>query len=93
MIEDNEAIYDEQVYPLMAQVIEICQKNNIPFLASFQLTGGPRNDEEEAALLCSSAHLPPAKEGTEECLHRAYSAIFNRASASMMALTVTTTKT
>jgi hypothetical protein len=33
---DNEKIYDEQIAPLMSQIIEICKANNIPMFADFQ---------------------------------------------------------
>ncbi len=35
-MEDKEAIYDEQISPLMAQLIEVCQRNEVPMFASFQ---------------------------------------------------------
>lgn len=40
MLADNEKIYDEQIYPLMAQIIAICQTNNIPFAATFEYAPG-----------------------------------------------------
>jgi hypothetical protein len=33
---DLEKVYDEQISPLMAQIIEICQQHKIPMVASFQ---------------------------------------------------------
>lgn len=33
---DNELLYDEQIQPLMAQIIEICKANRIPMAASFE---------------------------------------------------------
>lgn len=32
---DKEQVYDEQIAPLMAQIIEICRAHQIPILASF----------------------------------------------------------
>ena len=32
---DLEAVYDEQIAPLMAQVIELCQEHQLPVIASF----------------------------------------------------------
>ena len=55
MIQDNEAIYDEQINPLMGQIIALCKEHGIPFIACFQLNDG---DEEDAPLLCSSANIP-----------------------------------
>lgn len=33
---DREKIYDEQISPLMQQIIKICQDNDIPVFAEFQ---------------------------------------------------------
>lgn len=33
---DKEAIYDEQISPLMTQIIAICKEHNIPMVAQFQ---------------------------------------------------------
>ena len=46
----KEEIYDEQINPLMAQIIEICKDNKIAFLANFRL---------EEDLVCTSAVLEP----------------------------------
>ena len=35
-MEDKEAIYDEQIAPLMTQLLEICQREGVPMFASFQ---------------------------------------------------------
>jgi len=35
-MKDKKAIYDEQIAPLVAQLIEVCQSEGIPFFASFQ---------------------------------------------------------
>lgn len=35
-IKDNEAIYDEQIAPLMTKIIAICKEHEIPMLACFQ---------------------------------------------------------
>ena len=35
-MEDKEAVYDEQIAPLMKQIIEICNANEIPMFATFQ---------------------------------------------------------
>jgi hypothetical protein len=34
-ITDKEAVYDEQISPLMIQIIAICKQNGIPVFASF----------------------------------------------------------
>lgn len=35
MLIDNETVYDEQISPLMAQIIKICKDNKIPMFATF----------------------------------------------------------
>jgi len=35
---NKEQIYDQQIAPLMTQIIEICQKNGIAMIASFDIT-------------------------------------------------------
>jgi hypothetical protein len=52
----KEEIYDSQINPLMAQIIEICQKNNIPFVMSFQLTTD--EEDEDGAMFCTSCLIP-----------------------------------
>lgn len=34
-IYDLESVYDEQISPLMQQIIAICQEHNMPMIASF----------------------------------------------------------
>ena len=54
----RESVYDEKIYPLMASIIEICQQNQIPFIASFMLTEeAAQKDTEEGPLVCTSAIL------------------------------------
>lgn len=48
-IADNEAIYDEQIAPLMAQILEICTAHKIPMVAAFEYAPDD---------LCSSFILP-----------------------------------
>lgn len=33
---DKESVYDEQISPLMTQIIAICKEHNIPMVAQFQ---------------------------------------------------------
>lgn len=48
---DQEQVYDEQIAPLMAQIIGICREHSIPFLASFNYA---RRGGEN--MLCTSSH-------------------------------------
>jgi hypothetical protein len=55
---DLEAIYDEQIYPLMEQIITICQEHRIPLVCSFQYGTHDANTDDEDRGLCTtySAH-------------------------------------
>ncbi len=50
----KEDIYDEQISPLMAQIIEVCQEHKIAMLAQF----GIPNDEDPE-LVCTTVLLAP----------------------------------
>jgi hypothetical protein len=55
----KEQIYDEQVSPLMAQILAVCKEHKIAMVASFAIPSGT-----DADLLCTSAlldekHDPP----------------------------------
>jgi hypothetical protein len=69
----KEQVYDEQINPLMAQIIQICQTNNIPFAFSAQLTTD--EEDEDGALFCSTFNLP---DGTHQCLKDAASLIYRQ---------------
>ncbi len=47
---DNEAVYDLEISPLMQQIIEICNENNIPMVASFAY----ENCEENGIGCCTT---------------------------------------
>lgn len=47
---NKEQVYDEQIYPLMAQIIEICEKHGIAFIADFSIPT-PDNPDLAAATL------------------------------------------
>lgn len=46
---DKKAIYDEQIAPLMDQIANICQENDIQMLANFALKEAV---DDEGPLLC-----------------------------------------
>ena len=69
----KEQIYDEQINPLMAQIIKICDENNIPFVFSAQLTTD--EEDEDGAMLCTSCNLP---DDAHQCLREATSIIYQR---------------
>lgn len=49
-----ERVYDEQIFPLMAQIIAICKEHKMPMLADFSL-GFDECSEED--LKCTTALL------------------------------------
>jgi hypothetical protein len=58
---NKEQIYDEQISPLMTQIIEACQANKIAFVACFSIP-----NDEDPDLRCSSAMLGEEFEPPEE---------------------------
>jgi hypothetical protein len=67
----KEQVYDEQINPLMAQIIKICDEHNIPFVFSAQLTTD--EEDEDGAMLCTSCNLP---DDAHPCLKEAASIIY-----------------
>lgn len=55
-IQDNEAVYDSQIAPLMDQIIAICKQHNIPVAATFQLTGD--DDPRDGPMHCTTQIIP-----------------------------------
>lgn len=57
---DLEAVYDEKIAPLMAEIIAICTEHNMPMLASFAFRGydDGSNDLCTTALLESPERAP-----------------------------------
>ena len=47
---NKEQIYDEQISPLMKQIIEICQEHEIGMVADFEIP-----NEEDPHLCCTSS--------------------------------------
>lgn len=67
----KEAVYDEHVHPLMAEIIRICKEHRINFVADFSLGYDPVADE---TLFCTTA-MPNLDKGDEkgaERMMRAY---------------------
>ena len=68
MICDNEAVYDERISPLMAQIVDICREHAIPMAAVFEYdeeafctTTLPHPDQSEhmkAVNRLLSRHIP-----------------------------------
>lgn len=56
---NKEEVYDDQISPLMQQIITICKDNGIAMIASFNIAhdGEGPNGEDCSHLTCTS-HLP-----------------------------------
>ena len=65
---DLEAVYDEQINPLMKQIIDICKKHDLPFVASFQYSSNGKDDNN----FCSTAVLPDKKRPVAQELNEMY---------------------
>lgn len=50
----KEEIYDEQINPLMAKIIDICKDHKIALVASFDIGGNQYEEETGERLLCST---------------------------------------
>ena len=60
---NKEKIYDEQIYPLMTQIIEICKNNGINMLASYYLI---KETETNDDLYCTT--FIPGKKQSQRLL-------------------------
>lgn len=49
----KEAVYDEHISPLMAEIIKLCKEHRINMVADFSLGPDPNNDDEP--LYCTTA--------------------------------------
>lgn len=65
MATEKEKIYDEQISPLMAKIIEVCKTHKIAMLADFALG---YDDDAESELKCTSTLMDDDFEPTQEQL-------------------------
>lgn len=56
MVKAKEQAYDEKIFPLMAEIIKICQENKINMAAHFVLDDHPA--EDGGLLSCTTAITP-----------------------------------
>lgn len=60
---DREGVYDEEIAPLMAQILAICKREKIPMLASFlyarEAGEGSEEGEPPTECYCTSVLLWP----------------------------------
>ncbi len=78
---DLESVYDNEIAPLMTQILAICKRERMPMMASFQY----RDDDDGAALCTSHLQWP---ERSSDCFREAVR-VFRRP-LSIMAMTITT---
>jgi hypothetical protein len=78
----KENVYDEQISPLVHQIIEICKEHNIALLLSAQL-----QDEDDETLYCTSI-LPGDEDVSDERFVQALN-IIRPPSRSVMHMTTT----
>lgn len=82
---DLEAIYDEQISPLMTQIIAICKEHDLPMLATFVCA----QREDDDPLHCTT-YIP--REGVTGVLRSLYRVVYEQYDAvpSFTAFTITT---
>lgn len=56
---DKEQVYDEQISPLMAQIIEICKREEIPMAVQFYLK--EKHGDNGEPLYCKTVLIPEKK--------------------------------
>lgn len=60
---NKEQIYDAEIFPLMAQIIAICQKNEISMFATYDIP-----TEEDNGLCCTTCTADESGEPSERIL-------------------------
>ncbi len=81
---DLENVYDEQISPLMQQIIAICKENNMPMIASFAF-----ENCEESNLGCCTTILNDFDDRRVAEFNQALRIIRNEPKVSGFAITVT----
>nr|WP_026681352.1 hypothetical protein [Priestia megaterium] len=65
---DKEKVYDEEIAPLMKQIIEICKREELPMVAQYYLKK-ERDDQDEylgEPMYCTTTIIPAKKDMDEE---------------------------
>ncbi len=77
----KEQIYDEQISPLMAEIIAVCKEHKIAFVASFAVP-----NDEDSDLRCTTALIESREESTEdvEDFRKAVKILYNNRPSPMM---------
>ncbi|KIV69379.1 MULTISPECIES: hypothetical protein [Bacillus] len=56
---DKEEVYDEEIAPLMQQILEICKREELPMVVQFYLAEeSPYDEESVTPLYCTSIIIP-----------------------------------
>lgn len=85
---DLEAVYDEQIHPLMAQILIICKAHKMPMLATFAFASVDETaDQDEKRGFCTSILQWDGR--APESIKRAYREI-RSSGHSFAAFTITT---
>lgn len=85
---DKEDIYDNEIAPLMSQIIEICRREKIPMMASLEYRHS--DDTGDGEHLCCTTHLPGPDGKFNEMFGKAVRDI--RTPSPFVALTITQPK-
>ncbi len=66
----RETAYDEKIFPLMKQIIEICKEHEIPHVCCFELDDQAEEGEDPDIIFCSTAYVPKTAHKTiKEAFH------------------------
>lgn len=84
----KEEAYDDEIYPLMDKIIEICKRERIAFLADFELDY--LEDDPDNKLLCTTALLTDEYEPREAMLQALL--LLKPPPAAFAAFTITTAR-
>jgi hypothetical protein len=64
---DKEKVYDDEIAPLMKQIIEICKREQLPMVMQFFLQEERKDAEYEGQpMYCTTNIIPAKKEMNEE---------------------------
>lgn len=63
---DVEAIYDEQIFPLMGKILEICKEHRMPMMATFLYRVSGEGDDQEQCFCTSVLNERMGQRHSEE---------------------------
>lgn len=72
---DLEAVYDDKIAPLMAEIIALCKEHDMPMLASFVFRG----HEDGGHDLCTTALLEGNRRPPKALLRAAWAILYEGA--------------